>query len=192
MTLLTRIPLTGLNMFFHSINETLSLSLLHPRMAPELFQLVDDNRGHLSPWLGWVAYTASPADSAAFIRQTLHDHAEGKRLICGLHDHQGRSRLIGLVSFNDIMPATGRASLGYWLGERWQGRGLMTLACQAMTQLAFEHYDLHKVQISAATGNTRSRAVCERLGATLEGVITRAESVNGVIHDHAVYGLVRE
>ncbi|ART62241.1 GNAT family N-acetyltransferase [Kushneria marisflavi] len=179
-------------MFFHSINETLSLSLLHPGMAPELYRLVDDNRTHLSPWLGWVAHTASPADSGEFIRRSLHDHAEGKRLICGLHVHQECVRLIGLVSFNEIMPATGRASLGYWLGARWQGRGLMTQACQAMTQLAFKHYDLQKVQISAATGNTRSRAVCERLGARLEGVITRAESVNGVVHDHAVYGLDRD
>ena len=180
-------------MFFHSINETLSLSLLHPHMAPELFRLVDDNRAHLSQWLGWVAHTTSPADSAGFIRQSLHDHAEGRRLICGIHDHQqGRARLVGTVSFNEIMPATGRASLGYWLGARWQGRGLMTQACQAMVQLAFEHYDLQKVQISAATGNTRSRAICERLGARLEGVVTRAESVNGVVHDHAVYGLARD
>ncbi|REC95614.1 GNAT family N-acetyltransferase [Kushneria indalinina] len=179
-------------MFHHSINETLSLSLLHPHMAPELYRLVADNRAHLSPWLGWVAHTVSPADSAGFIRQSLHDYADGKRLICGLHYHQTRPVLVGTISFNEILPATGRASLGYWLGERWQGQGLMTLACQAMTRLAFEHYGLEKVQISAATGNTRSRAVCERLGATLEGVITRAESVNGVVHDHAVYGLFRD
>ncbi|WP_456269701.1 GNAT family N-acetyltransferase [Kushneria sp. AK178] len=180
-------------MFFHPINETLSLSLLHPRMAPELYRLVDDNRAHLSRWLGWVAHTTSPADSAGFIRQSLHDYADGKRLICGLHySPQTRPLLVGTVSFNEIMPATGRASLGYWLDERWQGRGLMTLACQAMIRLALEDYALEKMQISAATGNTRSRAVCERLGARLEGVITRAESVNGVVHDHAVYGLSRD
>ncbi|WP_438768283.1 GNAT family N-acetyltransferase [Kushneria sp. TE3] len=179
-------------MFSHPITETLSLSLFHPHMAPELYRLVDDNRRFLSQWLGWVAQTNSPADSAAFIRQALHDYADGRRLVCGLHYHQGRPRLVGTVSFNEIVPATGRASLGYWQGERWQGFGLMTLACQAMIRLAFEQYGLEKVQIAAATGNTRSRAVCERLGATLEGVITRAENVNGVVHDHAVYGLCRE
>ncbi|MFC0337185.1 ribosomal-protein-serine acetyltransferase [Kushneria avicenniae] len=180
-------------MFSHPIDETLSLSLLHPHMAPELFRLVDENRAHLSQWLGWVVHTTSPADSDGFIRQSLIDHAEGRRLICGIQYHQqGRPRLVGTVSFNEIMPATGRVSLGYWLGERWQGQGLMTRACQAMTRLAFDHYGLEKVQISAATGNLRSRAVCERLGATLEGVITRAESVNGVVHDHAVYALCRD
>lgn len=50
---------------------------------------------------------------------------------------------------------------------------------------------MEKIQISAATGNQPSRNVCERLGFVLEGIITRAENLNGRVVDHAVYGLGR-
>ena len=68
----------------------------------------------------------------------------------------------------------------------------MTRVCRALIGVAFNELGMHKVQISAATGNRRSRALCERLGATLEGVITRAGVVNGVTLDHAVYRIHRE
>jgi len=57
--------------------------------------------------------------------------------------------------------------------------------------VAFIELSMSKVEISAAVENQASRSVCERLGFTLEGIITRAENLNGRIVDHAVYGLSR-
>ena len=42
-----------------------------------------------------------------------------------------------------------------------------------------------------ATENLASRAICERLGMKLEGIISNAENLNGRIVDHAIYGLHR-
>jgi ribosomal-protein-serine acetyltransferase len=50
---------------------------------------------------------------------------------------------------------------------------------------------MQKVEISVAVDNQSSRGVCERLGFKLEGIITRAENLNGRVVDHAVYGLNR-
>jgi ribosomal-protein-serine acetyltransferase len=54
---------------------------------------------------------------------------------------------------------------------------------------AFSHLNMNKVEISAAVDNAASRAVCERLGMGLEGVITNAEKVGDRIFTHAIYGL---
>jgi len=51
---------------------------------------------------------------------------------------------------------------------------------------------MNKVEISAAVDNAASRAVCERLGIELEGVITNAEKVGDRILTHAIYGLHRK
>jgi ribosomal-protein-serine acetyltransferase len=51
---------------------------------------------------------------------------------------------------------------------------------------------MQKVQMSVAVENTRSRAVCERLGMVLEGIITNEEKIGERILDHAIYGLYRE
>jgi ribosomal-protein-serine acetyltransferase len=51
---------------------------------------------------------------------------------------------------------------------------------------------MQKVQILIATGNLKSRAVCERLGIKLEGIVTNEEKVVDRILDHAIYGIHRE
>lgn len=48
---------------------------------------------------------------------------------------------------------------------------------------------MDKIEISAATENLASRAVCERLGMKLEGIISNAENIDGRIVNHAVYSL---
>lgn len=53
-----------------------------------------------------------------------------------------------------------------------QGKGIVTAACRTMVRHAFEEHQLHKVVISCAIDNPRSRAVAERLGFTQEVLIT--------------------
>ena len=48
---------------------------------------------------------------------------------------------------------------------------------------------MQKVQISVATNNKSSKAVCERLGMTLEGIIANSENIEGQILNHMVYGI---
>ncbi|OOF10420.1 ribosomal-protein-L7/L12-serine acetyltransferase, partial [Salinivibrio sp. MA427] len=84
-----------------------------------------------------------------------------------------------------------KVEIGYWLSSLHQGKGIVNQAVAKLIELAFTQFGMEKVQISAATENTPSRKVCERLGFTLEGVIRRAENLNGRIVDHAIYGLDR-
>jgi len=67
----------------------------------------------------------------------------------------------------------------------------MTLAVRALIDHAFGAWELHRVMIQAGVGNARSRAVAERLGFTLEGVLREAERyLDGRYIDLAVYGLL--
>jgi ribosomal-protein-serine acetyltransferase len=77
------------------------------------------------------------------------------------------------------------------LKESAQGHGIITRVCKKLIEIAFNELNIHKIEISAATENFASRAVCERLGMELEGIISNAENLNGRIVDHAIYGLHR-
>ena len=46
------------------------------------------------------------------------------------------------------------------------------------------------MEILCATGNTRSRAIPERLGFTQEGIIRQAERFNDHYNDLVVYGML--
>src|SRR5580658_4027801 len=62
----------------------------------------------------------------------------------------------------------GTASLGYWLGRRYWGRGVMTEAVQAATQWAFETLRVRRVWANVMEPNVASVRVLEKAGFMLE------------------------
>jgi ribosomal-protein-serine acetyltransferase len=150
--------------------------------------LVKDNFTYLEKWLAWPPHCKNKQDFISFIRKSLHDYADGKSMVCGIWFNE---QLVGNFGFNTINHELKKVDIGYWLTESVQGNGIMTRVCKKLIDIAFNELEMHKVEISAATENFPSIAVCERLGMKREGVISNAENLNGRIVDHAVYGLHR-
>jgi ribosomal-protein-serine acetyltransferase len=176
-------------MFKLDIDDTLSLALVQPSFAAEYLAIISRDRDYLAEWLVWPEHGKNQEFFARFIEQSLHDYALGKSMTCGIV-FQGE--LVGNISFNTINHSLKKVEIGYWLARPQQGKGIVTKAVAKMIEIAFTQLDMEKVQISAAEQNSSSRRVCERLGFTLEGIITRAENLNGRVVDHAIYGLSRE
>lgn len=174
-------------MFARPLDTTTSLVLALPTHAPELFALTDANRAHLRAWLPWVDHVKTVADTTAFIRDRLHAFAD-ERGFCLLILHHGK--IAGTIGFNYLDLTHRNATIGYWLDAASTDRGLMTAAVRELTALGFDHYGLRRIEIRCATPNNRSRAIPERLGYTLEGVLRQAEHVNDRTFDHAVYAQV--
>lgn len=175
-------------MFTRIVDEEIQLALLQPSFAPLYAQLVQENEAYLSQWLAWPPHCKTENDFKAFIKKSLHEYAEGTNMYLSIFYY---NQLVGNVGFNTIDYALKKVIIGYWLAEKLQGKGIMTRCCQYLIHIAFKELGMDKVQISAATGNQPSRAVCERLGMQLEGIITHNENLNGRIVDHAIYGLKR-
>jgi ribosomal-protein-serine acetyltransferase len=51
--------------------------------------------------------------------------------------------------------------------------------------------DLQRIQIAAGTANRASRAIPERLGFKLEGILRGRENLYGTFIDHAMYSMLR-
>jgi ribosomal-protein-serine acetyltransferase len=173
----------------HRLDDTTELRLLEGADAPALFALVDGNRAHLRAWLPWVDANRTEAHSLAFIRAGREAEASQQGFSLGVW-HRGD--LAGVVGFHPPSWANRHVSLGYWLGEGFQGLGLMTRACAALTDHAFDTWRLNRVEIAAAVGNARSRAVPERLGFQLEGVRRQAEWLYDHFVDIATYAMLAE
>lgn len=172
-------------MFRLPVDPSLDLVLLEARHAGMLFALVEENRAFLRRWLPWVDATRTVADSHAWIQRSLEEFALARALPVGLLSDRA---LAGVCDLHGLDWGNRRAHVGYWLGEAWQGRGLMTRAVRALTTHAFVALGLHRLEIHAATENRRSRAVAERLGFRLEGTLRQAEWLHERFVDHAVYG----
>lgn len=173
-------------MFYRQIDSEVKLALVHKSFAPRYAELAKDNFIYLQEWLAWPPHCKNKHDFEEFVQRSLIDYANGKSMVCGIFY---QDELVGNVSFNSINNELKKAEIGYWLAQQYQGKGIMTRVCEALIDIAFKELNMLKVQISAAKGNIPSRRVCERLGMTLEGVITQEENLGGRIVDHAIYGL---
>ncbi len=175
-------------MFTLKVDDDIERALVQPSFAKQYMQIVSEQRDYLAQWLAWPHHADSDAFFQQFITQSLHDYADGKSLVCAMIYH---GDLVGNISFNTIDPLLNKVEVGYWLSSKVQGNGIVTRSVAMLIDYAFNELGMEKVQLCAATENTPSRKVAERLGFSLEGIITRSENLNGRVVDHAVYGLLR-
>lgn len=174
-------------MFTYKLDQRTELALLDSADAANIFSLVHSNRDDLRHWLSWVDQTRSEADSRIFIDSTRKQFADGNGFQAGIW-YQGE--LAGIAGFHGIDQKNRMAEMGYWLGESFQGKGLITRTCKALIDYAFNKWHLNKIVIRCGTENVKSCAIPERLGFTREGMIREAEYVNDRYVSHYLYGML--
>jgi RimJ/RimL family protein N-acetyltransferase len=96
---------------------------------------------------------------------------------------------IGLRLGNDVHRKT--AELGYWLGEPFWGRGIMSEAVAAFTRWAFKAFDLQRIFAEPFEDNAASARVLEKAGFVCEGRLRANVLKDGKRLDSFLYALVR-
>lgn len=85
------------------------------------------------------------------------------------------------------------ASLGYWIGSPWEGRGVVTLSvAMVLDHLLGPDVGLHRVEIDVRPENARSLAVCRRLGLQEEGLRRGLMHIDGAWADHLSFAVLAE
>ena len=97
-----------------------------------------------------------------------------------------------MIDLFDINRLHHCAEIGYWLSERFTGRGIVTRGTAALLDHAFGPLELNRVIIRAATTNARSYAVAVRLGFTKEGVERQRVRHPDHYDDMVVYGMLAD
>lgn len=174
-------------MFALRLDAEVSLGLLQPHHAQLIFAVVDGQRDYLRTWLPWVDSTKTSMDIEDFIRRSLVMFAQQGNPQCGIWYQDEFVGSIGLHRINEEDRAT---TMGYWLSQFHQGRGIMTRACLGMLDYIFDELQLNRVVIVAGVENYKSRAIPQRLGFTEEGIQRQAHRLNGRYIDTVRYGLL--
>jgi [ribosomal protein S5]-alanine N-acetyltransferase len=98
--------------------------------------------------------------------------------------------LAGAISLS-IKPEHFRGSLGYWVGKNYQGNGYATEAGQAVAELGFCRFGLHKIKATCLVENPASFRVMEKLGMEREGRLRDQIFHRGRFADIYSYGLLK-
>ncbi|HEX3046250.1 MAG TPA: GNAT family protein, partial [Bacillota bacterium] len=140
-------------------------------------------------WLSWVDKNSKIEGVIEFINSSRQHYLSNQGFQVGIWY---QNELCGLISFHNLNWENRNTSMGYWLGEKYQGRGIMTKTCKALLNYAFTELKLHRVEIRCAEMNHRSRAIPERLGFTREGMSREAEWLYDHFVNHIVYSILAE
>lgn len=95
---------------------------------------------------------------------------------------------IGLTLGEDVARCS--AEIGYWLGQKFWGRGIMTAAVRATTDYAFDRFRLTRVFALPFVRNAASYRVLEKAGYEREGLLRRSAIKDGVVLDQYLYSKV--
>ncbi len=85
-----------------------------------------------------------------------------------------------------------RAEIGYWLGEPFLGRGIITQAITMICQKVFDDGDIIRIYAEPFAPNIGSRRALEKAGFILEGIKKRSVYKNGQLLDSCIYALLKE
>jgi len=101
--------------------------------------------------------------------------------------------LVGGLTLSNVRRGVSQScALGYWMGERFAGRGYMTAAVRAIVPFVFGSLRLHRLEAACLPHNTASIRLLERVGFRHEGLARRYLCINGAWQDHLLYALLTE
>ncbi|HSW97901.1 MAG TPA: GNAT family protein [Candidatus Saccharimonadales bacterium] len=170
--------------------EDIELKTFTLDLANQLFHLIDKNRDQVGEWLIWVDKTISVEDVEKLIHEWNVRKEKGEGMNFGIWY---KAKLIGYISYAYIDKENRKAGLAYWLDSDYQGKGIITKACKALIEYGFNELNLHRIEISCAEGNSKSRAIPERLGFTEEGIFRESELIRGSkLVDNHHYALLKQ
>jgi ribosomal-protein-alanine N-acetyltransferase len=101
--------------------------------------------------------------------------------------------LAGQLTVNNIIGGSARfASIGYWIDQRYAGRGYMPIAVALAADYCWFGLGLHRVEVAIRPENAASLRVVEKLGFTEIGYAPRFLHIDGAWRDHRIFALTAE
>lgn len=82
--------------------------------------------------------------------------------------------------------------VGYWLGQAFWGRGVVTEALCAVTDAAFREPDVVRIYAPVFSWNRPSMRVLEKAGYRREAVLVRSGVKDGTVVDRVIYATTRD
>ena len=153
-------------------------------------------RSHNAAWLHpWDATLpapdpVTPMTFSGMVRANNRDARAGRALPFALF---WEDALIGQVTVGGISWGSLRSAyIGYWIDQRYAGRGLMPRAVALAGDHCLSELGLHRLEINIRPENTASLAVVAKLGLRNEGIRQRYLHINGQWCDHYSFAVTAE
>lgn len=162
-----------------------------PRDYEPWSALREKSRAFLTPWEPtWPGDDLTRTSFRRRLRRNLQEISNDEAYPF-LIFHEEDDRLVGGLTLGQVKRGVAQsATLGYWMGMPYAGKGLMSRAVKAVTGYAFTSLHLHRIEAACLPHNEASVRLLERAGFKREGVARAYLRINGLWQDHILYALL--
>jgi RimJ/RimL family protein N-acetyltransferase len=160
-----------------------------PADADAVLRAVEVSREALGTWMNWCTPDYGRADAEFWVQSAEPAREEGSAYLFVIESLAPRE-LVGACGLERLDPLDRAWRLGYWVRSDRTGRGIARRAAHLLARFAFGPLGAERLSILVATGNARSLAVAEALGAQREGLLRSRFRLRGARHDAVVLGLL--
>jgi len=170
------------------VDENITLELLEEKHADAIFSIISANRVYLREWLPWVIKMQTIEDFRGFIslyRQKYTENSDVAFVI--VHDFI----VVGRIGVYNIDAVNKIGSIGYWLSEEFQGKGIVLRSVEKLVDYCFTELLLNRIEIKCGTKNYKSQAIAEKIGFQKEGIIREGEFLHNAFSDLFCYSLLK-
>lgn len=159
----------------------------------EWAMLRGESRSFLEQWE--PRWTSDELDRIAWrhrINRYREDYAQGSAIAFFVFE-RASGKLAGGITLGNIRYGVAQSGhIGYWIGERYAGRGMMTDAVNVLVAFAFDTLRLHRIEAACIPDNARSIRVLEKAGFRREGLLRSYLRINGMWQDHYLYARIAD
>ncbi|MEP9377772.1 GNAT family protein [Aquabacter sp. CN5-332] len=150
--------------------------------------LREESRSFLMPWEPlWPADDLTRGAFRRRLRRYARDMMRDEAYPLFIFRISDDQLLGGLTLSNVRRGICQAASLGYWMGAPYAGRGHMRAAVTALLPVAFDQLGLHRIEAASMTNNMPSIRLLESLGFVREGFARHYLCINGMWEDHFLF-----
>lgn len=155
--------------------ERLHVRMPHPGDGKAVYDAVVASMNELRPWLPFAGLEQSELNTEAGVRAAhlRFLKREDLRLLIFLKETNQFIGTTGLHNPNWDIP---KFEIGYWIDTRYIGNGFITEAVQGVCDFAFHELKARRLEIRCDTLNLKSKAIPERLGFVLEGMLRNEDT----------------
>ena len=176
-------------MMIIEIDKQITLELVTQKHASELYELANVNRTHLREWISWIDHMSGPDFFEKFIRNCRVKIKDGQELpfvIVYNGKIAGRIGIYKLDYFNKI------GEIGYWIGEQFQGKGIVSKSCGGLIEYGFNNLHLNRIEIKCGVQNIKSQQIPKKFNFQHEGIIREGELIRNKYNDLNLYSLLKK
>lgn len=138
------------------------------QFAHQVYCEINSCRAYIVPWLEWAKTIQSKDDALDYVKKQIEGWDNENKASYAVFDKQN-NQFMGFVWIHQIHEWHRFVELGYWISQKYAGKGFTKEAVRLLEKEIFRHH-FEKIIIRTDTENMASANLARSLGYFFEGI----------------------